>query len=700
MNLDAYIFITLIYEHSRLCTYSRDRASLGGTGLARSSPSCAPTPLRRQPTPTSRSHREGSLGQRHKLAARAPNSIRTQSREATRTQASPLQRPRSSPAVLPGRRASAAIGSRVLPRDLKWTPRPFKLWSSGVLAAPLLPGLAPAGSPNQRMAVHTQMSVLDMIKEFRRNWRALCNSERTTLCGPDSMLLALQLSMAENNKQHKGEFTVCLSDVLLTWKYFLHEKLNLPTESIEVVDYYEDIRKTYDDFLKNSNMLDLIDVYKRCSNLTSDCKNNMISPSQLRDFLFGTQCAVNDETNPYIPGSPVKCSQDDEQEWLLAKKIFFSYLGLLVNSKNDLALAHILNTPDRGLGREAFTNLKHAAREKQLSMFLMATSFIRTLELGGKGYAPSPSDPLRAHAKGLSDFINFIDKLDEILGEIPNPSLAGGRILSMIKMQLIKGHSSGDPFHKAVEKVVRDLDLRIKNIISSQEGVTVSTTGISPVPPKSFAINHDTAYCGRDAVKILLVLLDEDAASAPTRNKADLLYNDESTVPHHGTSILILFRSPTQVDNTSIKPLRERIHKSMQAEKIKMRQTLIRSQFACTYKDDYMMSKNKWNVNLSSEPLHTLHLENHVSEGTHSVVGRAGNETISEDVHLDRSKDDKAPRKCKGDKISKRKQVDLDSGSIHCDDGNGSYQHKNVKFLKVSSDSKAAGKLARGAKGG
>lgn len=51
----------------------------------------------------------------------------------------------------------------------------------------------------------------------------------------------------------------------------------------------------------------------------------------------------------------------------------------------------------------------------------MATSFIRTLELGGKGYAPSPSDPLWAHVKGLSEFINFIDKLDEILGKIPNP---------------------------------------------------------------------------------------------------------------------------------------------------------------------------------------------------------------------------------------------------------------------------------------
>lgn len=50
----------------------------------------------------------------------------------------------------------------------------------------------------------------------------------------------------------------------------------------------------------------------------------------------------------------------------------------------------------------------------------------------------------------------------------------------MLKMQLTKGHNSGDPFYKAVEEVVRDLDLRIKNIISSQEGEAVSTTGVSP----------------------------------------------------------------------------------------------------------------------------------------------------------------------------------------------------------------------------
>ncbi|XP_044770656.1 PCNA-interacting partner isoform X6 [Neomonachus schauinslandi] len=358
------------------------------------------------------------------------------------------------------------------------------------------------------MAELNQKSILDMIKEFRRNWHTLCNSERTTVCGADSMLLALQLSMAENNKQ-----------------------------------------------------------------------------SQLRDFLSGREYVAADETDLYVPTSPMsKHNQDNEKVQLLARKIIYSYLSLLVNSKNDLALAHVLNIPDRGLGREAFTDLKHAAQEKKMSIFLVATSFIRTLELGGKGYAPSPSDPLRAHVKGLSNFINFVDKLDEILGEIPNP------------------------------------------------------------------------------------------------------------------------RSPTQVNNSSVKPLRERIHKSMQEKKNKMKQTLIRSQFACTYKDDCTISKDKWNdVNSASKPLYVLHMENDLSEGINSSVGRPTIGTSSGNVHLDRSKSEKLTRKSSsqtGNKSSKRKQVDLDDKNDLCDNGNEPPQHKNVKIPETSNNfqNKLCGKVARVAK--
>ncbi|XP_036313145.1 PCNA-interacting partner isoform X1 [Pipistrellus kuhlii] len=554
------------------------------------------------------------------------------------------------------------------------------------------------------MAVLHQKSVLDMIKEFRRNWHTLCDSERTTVCGADSMILALQLSMAENNKQRSGEFTVSLSDVLLTWKHLLQEKLNLPVENMEVIAHYEDIRRSYDNFLKNSNMLDLIDVYKKCSALTSNGENNAnISPNQLRNFLSGRQSAEDDETGLSVPKSPMsKDNQDNEKAKLLAKKIIYSYLNLLVNSKNDLALAHILNIPDRGLGREAFTDLKHAAREKQMSIFLVATSFIRTMELGGKGYAPSPSDPLRTHVKGLSNFINFIDKLDEILGETANPSIAGSRILSVIKMQVTKGQSNRDPFYKAVEEVSQDLDLRIKNIINSQQwDLAVGTTDISPARPKSYAINHGTAYCGRDTVKLLLVLLDEEAASVPTKNKAELLYDDEYTIDHNGTSILTLFRSPIQVNNSLVKPLRERIHTLMEEKKIKMKQTLIRSQFSCTYKDDCLISRNTWNnVDSASKPLNVLHMENDLSEGVNSSVGRPTIGTNSGNVHLDRSKNEKVKRKPStqtGNKNSKRKQVHLDDENILCDNGNELPQYKNVKIPKASNDmqNKLDGKLAR-----
>lgn len=53
--------------------------------------------------------------------------------------------------------------------------------------------------------------------------------------------------------------------------------------------------------------------------------------------------------------------------------------------------------------------------------FQAVTSFVRAIQLGGKGYAPAQSDPLRKHVKGLSNFVQFLDNLEEILGEIPDP---------------------------------------------------------------------------------------------------------------------------------------------------------------------------------------------------------------------------------------------------------------------------------------
>ncbi|OXB69324.1 hypothetical protein ASZ78_015724 [Callipepla squamata] len=412
--------------------------------------------------------------------------------------------------------------------------------------------------------------LLNLMKYFRRQWRLFSNSERTTVCGADCMLTALQLSMAEVNKQHHGDFTVSLSDVMETWKYLLHDKLGLLYENMAEPENYADYKKTYHTFLASSNMLDIIDVFQKCCALALVPEDESIAPVQLLEFVSGVM-NVSEGNGSVLPSTPVnRQDQSNVKVTLLAKKCIYSYLSLLVNSKDDLALACILNVPDRGLGREAFTKLKHASQERKMSIFLMATSFIRTVEHGGKGCAASLFDPLRVHVKGLSNFVNFIDKLGEILGEISDPRVAGGKILSTVKMHLMKGRSNGDPFYKAVEEVVQDLDLKIKNIIDSQhEVLTASTTGVSPTRPKLHSINHGTVYCGRDTVKVLLVLLDEEAVSAPTQNKVELLYDDVNLSMFGITSVLTLFRSPAQSKESSPKPLRERIQNSMDEKIIK-----------------------------------------------------------------------------------------------------------------------------------
>ncbi|XP_051500093.1 PCNA-interacting partner [Apus apus] len=539
-----------------------------------------------------------------------------------------------------------------------------------------------------------QQKLLNLIRCFRRQWPSFSNSERTTVCGADCMLMVVQLSMAEINKQHHGDFTVSLSDVLETWKYLLHDKLGLSYENMKEPENYAELKKAYHAFLERSNMLDLIDICQKCYGLGLVSEDESIAPVLLLEFISGIM-NVHESNGALlsVPSTPVnRHGQENVKVTILAKRCVCSYLSLLVNSKDDLASARILNVPDRGLGREAFTNLKHASQQKKMSIFLMATSFIRTVELGGRGCASSLFDPLRVHVKGLSDFVNFIDKLQEIVGEILNPRIAGGRILSTVKMHLIKGRSNGDPFCQAVEEVVEDLDLKIKNIIDSQhEFLTASTTGVSPARPKLHSINHGTVYCGRDTVKALLVLLDEEAVNPPTQNKAELLYDDESLNLFGITSVLTLFRSPAQSNGSSPKPLRQRIQKSMDERKNKVKQPSIKSQFACTYKNE--LSEIKGQHFLSSSQIATsIHpaSEQHVqagclTEGMNSCPDAPVLGTISENVHQTRSYTDMGKLSCQPkDKNSKNEQMDLNNDKVICDKESEPSLQKNTKRPKTS----------------
>ncbi|NXE45956.1 PARI protein, partial [Casuarius casuarius] len=525
-----------------------------------------------------------------------------------------------------------------------------------------------------------QQKILNLIKCFRRQWPLFSNSERTTVCGADCMLMILQLSMAEVNKQHHGDFTVSLSDVVETWKYLLHDKLGLSYD-MEEPENYADQKKAYDTFLESSSMLDLIDVCQKCCELALVSENENITPVELLEFISGVT-NVPEDNGSVLSSTPVK-RQDQENVKVthLAKKLVYSYLSLLVNSKNDLALAYILNVPDRGLGREAFTNLKHASQKRKMSFFLMATSFIRTVELGGKGCATSLFDPLRSHVKGLTNFVNFIDKLEEIVGEVLDPRIAGGRILSTVKMHLIKGRSNGDPFCRAVEEVVQDWDLKIKNIIDSQHDVlTASTTGVSPAR----VIGISFLCC------IVNVFVPQQLEG---------LFSSLAALPNLGK--FEVHCNFTVYRNSSKK-------KANTNHYLQMKQPSIKSQFACTYKDALSERKGQHFLKSSIHPVpRQLLKDESLTEDMSSCLDIPALGTISENVHRNSSETEMGKPSCQPrNKNSKNEQTDLSNDKIICDKESELSLPKNVKRPKVSNnpqkklDSKVdgAGKSSRTAR--
>ncbi|XP_028306424.1 PCNA-interacting partner isoform X2 [Gouania willdenowi] len=300
----------------------------------------------------------------------------------------------------------------------------------------------------------------------------------------------------------------------------------------------------------------------------------------LFEFLSGNHEVQEPPATPHTKPHPLR-----SQVKMAVRRVFFSYLSLLVNTKDDMALAMTLDVPSRSLGRQAFTDVKHAARDSNTSLFLAVTSFIRAVQLGGKGYAPSESHPLRKHLKGLTLFVHFLDSLEEILGETPDPSVCGARLLAAIRAALLKGRSSEDEVYAAAEETSLELKERMREL---QQKLTTegSNSGISPARPKAHAVNHATALGGRDTVKLLMALLDEEATAPPCANKAELLSEDQPVLcGAERTCMLSLFRSPEVSTGSSPEPLKNRVQSRINLLRAKRTDRVVLSQFSITYRE-------------------------------------------------------------------------------------------------------------------
>ncbi|KAL2103103.1 hypothetical protein ACEWY4_002271 [Coilia grayii] len=379
----------------------------------------------------------------------------------------------------------------------------------------------------------------NMVRVFRRECYRVLESERTTIRGSDEMLMALQLTMAEVNKRERGEFGVVLSDVLLCWKCLLLDRLQLPDDGSSRPENYELIRREYESFLKRTNTMDLIDVYDTVKQLNTD-PGDLLTPMELLQFILGAVPGDDPGEMSSLPPCPSTPSSQPRpgtaQMQRVVRGVFCSYLGLLA-----------------------------------------VTSFVRAIQLGGKGYAPSESDPLRKHLKGLTEFVHFHRPAGGVAGGDPRSRVAAVESWSTARW-------------RTRPKALRE-HISLLHSARQQASQTLAT-GISPARPKAYAINHATAYIGRDTVKVLLDLLDAEALAPPCRNKAELLTEDQAVLNgSEGSSLLTLYKSPEVVTGTSPKPLRTRVQAAQAKGKVKERG--LRSQFACTYVEDGDLPLNR-----------------------------------------------------------------------------------------------------------
>eukprot|EP00057_Strongylocentrotus_purpuratus_P010510 XP_011664984.1 PREDICTED: uncharacterized protein LOC752321 [Strongylocentrotus purpuratus] len=319
------------------------------------------------------------------------------------------------------------------------------------------------------------------IELYRRD--GLAANERKTVLSHSSQLLMVQLCLAERSKQKHDLFEVDMSEVLLTSKEILQQKLSTnqlsctqepANESSHPPPEPHPLMNMYEGMLKRCNMVDLVDVWREvrkaeskrreeqtdvslaetktkyivlhppegdleCAMLRSLLRNEMLST--VTALHFGpSSTSTEDEEGGELARLEVTTERLSWDQGFASSKLqlastpsprsptetfcrqlFMSHLALLINTRDELSLAHCLSLPDKGLGIEGFTALRKAAQEKKMPMYQTMVSFIMKLRLGGKTYAPDLSSPLGQYVKPMGEFINLIQRMQTLAEETKDP---------------------------------------------------------------------------------------------------------------------------------------------------------------------------------------------------------------------------------------------------------------------------------------
>ncbi|XP_041484126.1 PCNA-interacting partner-like [Lytechinus variegatus] len=457
------------------------------------------------------------------------------------------------------------------------------------------------------------------IERYRHH--GLAANDRQTVLSHSSHLLMVQLCLAERSKQKHDLFEVDMSEVLLTSRELLQQKLSTnqlsctpkPTnDSSSTTPESHPLMNMYEGMLKRCNMVDMVDVWREVRKAESkrreeetngslaesktkfvilhppqgDIECTMLSslsgnerPSTITALTFDPSSPSTDEEGcedvMRLEVSTERLSWDQGMSALhdfqsastpsarsptetFCRQLFLSHLALLINTRDELSLAHCLSLPDKGLGIEGFTALRKAAQEKNMPMFQTMVSFIMKLRLGGKSYAPDLSSPLGEYVKPMGDFVNLIQKMQTLTEETKDPREAIKKILHTIKISILKSSENvlkAGSLEKAVADLTRETDYLIINYTEEKT-------------PKKIVGQGRVIY-GQKTIYVIRNLVDRQSGAYMSKLAQTQLLTDtvcSQKTPVKLPSVISQFRTPDvecDPDSPENVSLRERLRKSL-----------------------------------------------------------------------------------------------------------------------------------------
>ncbi|XP_064457219.1 uncharacterized protein LOC135368071 [Ornithodoros turicata] len=288
--------------------------------------------------------------------------------------------------------------------------------------------------------------VLDTLRRFSR-----FTSWRTTALSVNEHYQALQLCTARVNYNTRAEFSATAVEVICAHnKYIRHLDDATNTDEIFVQEYvsfldhsnavnqwdvlrkFKETVEAYDvvrNFVRDRNYL----IYgPRRTNYIKECLKVFLGDDTLQqihvevpldmsldenakdakidvyseEIAIDTLADANEPVTSELPSSRTG-------EYLVC--VINAIIRVLLNSRDELALATTMASPLVQLPHDAFTQLKRVSLQKSMPMCQCAISYVLRLRLGGN--CADDDSPLSQYVCGLADFVDLLHKLQTVIEE-------------------------------------------------------------------------------------------------------------------------------------------------------------------------------------------------------------------------------------------------------------------------------------------